>query len=178
LQYDLIGRGHSKPSTNNQYSEKEHIDQLRNLIQHLGFNKLSYYHVVGISMGGALASLYCEKYFNEVKSLTLLAPAGLMNLPQLEFLRALPFLAWIVKYPLQWQEAQPSNSKTFYDKTGIFEERFNYMMKMKRLTYDNNPHQLDASFQSKMQFPVYGIESNVHALGNIENFPIHVIFGN
>ena len=177
LQYDLIGRGHSGPSDNKRYGEKEHIDQLRNLITGLGFGKPSKYHVVGISMGGALAALYCEKYHIEVKSLPLLAPAGLMNLPELEYLRAIPWFAWLLKYPLQWSELQPANSKTFYDKTGIFEERFNYMMNMKRLAYDKNPHQLDATFQSKMEFPVYGIDNNVVALGIIENFPIQVIFG-
>lgn len=177
LQYDLIGRGHSEPNKSNLYTEREHIMQLRNLVEFLGFNKAKNYHIIGISMGGALAALYCEQYHTEVKSLTLLAPAGLMHLPELEFVRAIPLLGWLVKYPLHWMEIDPKNSRTFYNKSGVFNDRFEHMFKMKHLALKHNPHQLEATWQSKLQFPVIGIEDSVSAVSNLVNFPIHLVFG-
>ena len=177
LQYDLIGRGHSEPDTANLYTERQHIKQLRNLIEFLGFNKAKHYHIIGLSMGGALAALYCEQYHAEVKSVTLLAPAGLMYLPQLTFVRVVPLLGWLVKYPLHWIENDPNNSRTFYDKTGAFQERFEHMFKMKHLALKHNPHQLESSWQSKLQFPLIGIEENVKAISNLDKFPIHLVFG-
>ena len=178
LQYDLIGRGHSKPSSNNRYTEIEHVEQLHSLIEHLGFHKFkNKYHVVGLSMGGAIATFYCEKYYQEVKSVTLLAPAGLMNLPQLKYIRAISLIRWLVKYPTQHLEKQPYKSRAFYDKTGVFEERFYYMVKMKIMAHENNPNQIESVFQCKLQFPLYDIDNTVKSIADIPNFRIHLIFG-
>jgi pimeloyl-ACP methyl ester carboxylesterase len=76
LRYDLIGRGFSEPS--DAYDRTAHLKQIRDLLQHLGLSTTPR-HVIGHSMGGALALLHADEEAEHVSSLTLLAPAGLMD---------------------------------------------------------------------------------------------------
>ena len=45
------------------------------LIDQIGFNEEPY-HLVGMSMGGALAGLYAAQYTHEVHSVTMICPAS------------------------------------------------------------------------------------------------------
>jgi pimeloyl-ACP methyl ester carboxylesterase len=85
LRYDLIGRGFSEPS--DAYDRTAHLKQIRELLQHLGLST-TLRHVIGYSMGGALALLYADEEAKHVSSLTLLAPAGLMDGTRFAVLRS------------------------------------------------------------------------------------------
>jgi pimeloyl-ACP methyl ester carboxylesterase len=85
LRYDLIGRGFSAFPADGMFGAAAHVAQLRNLIVHLGLSTQARdghnkYHMVGHSMGGALVALYASEYTDEIESITLLSPAGLMDL--------------------------------------------------------------------------------------------------
>ena len=51
------------------------------------------------------------------------------------------------------------------------------MFLCKRRAIANNPHQLEASWQSIMQFPLYDIDNNVEKVASQSKLPIHLIFG-
>ena len=51
------------------------------------------------------------------------------------------------------------------------------MFLCKRRAIANNPHQLEASWQSIMQFPLYGIDNSVEKVASQSKLPIHLIFG-
>jgi pimeloyl-ACP methyl ester carboxylesterase len=74
LTYDLYGRGYSD-APGVLYDEALHTMQLYLLLQHMEWTKC---HVVGLSMGGGIATSFSHHYPDVVQSLTLLAPAGLM----------------------------------------------------------------------------------------------------
>ncbi len=70
---DLPGFGESSFLTEKQYSAKDQVELLTVFLQELGVSKL---HVGGNSMGGYLAALLAFRLGSDVKSVWLLAPAG------------------------------------------------------------------------------------------------------
>lgn len=86
LTYDLIGRGYSEYPASNKFDEEMHINQLRDLIEGLYFHH-SKYHIIGHSMGGALAALYADRYSGDISSMIVLSPAGLMDSGVIRLLR-------------------------------------------------------------------------------------------
>ncbi|MHA2248772.1 MAG: alpha/beta fold hydrolase [Candidatus Kariarchaeaceae archaeon] len=91
LRYDLYGRGYSdRPKV--KYDENLFLDQLYELLEKLDLleNKSN---LIGLSMGGAISTLFSVKYPNLVKNTILLAPAGLpMPVPVSALLLKIPIL--------------------------------------------------------------------------------------
>ena len=104
LRYDLIGRGFSKAV--DVYDREAHLSQLRALLQHLGLSTTPR-HVIGHSMGGALALLHVDEDPVPIKSLTLLAPAGLMDGAIFAILRSCTCLHGAVSAFLRRGQALP-----------------------------------------------------------------------
>lgn len=78
---DHIGFGESAKPDNADYSPRAQVERLRALARTLGAPKL---HLGGNSMGGHIALTYAALYPSEVKSLWLLAPAGVWSAPPSE----------------------------------------------------------------------------------------------
>ncbi|CAO3667999.1 unnamed protein product [Umbelopsis vinacea] len=76
LTYDLWGRGYSD-SPASVYNEGLYMAQLEFLIQQVGWSN-SRFNVVGLSLGGAIATSYTSFRSELVKRLILVGPAGLM----------------------------------------------------------------------------------------------------
>lgn len=74
LRYDLLGRGFSE-RVETDYTPELFAAQLRELTQALLGDES--FHLVGTSMGGSVTTTFCRLYPDSVKSLILLAPAGM-----------------------------------------------------------------------------------------------------
>jgi pimeloyl-ACP methyl ester carboxylesterase len=75
LRYDLYGRGFSdRPKT--RYNEDLFDRQLLGLVQGLKLTNQKF-HIMGLSMGGAISTVFTARHSEYVKSLTLLDSAGL-----------------------------------------------------------------------------------------------------
>ena len=73
LVYDHFGRGFSeRPRIN--YDKELYIRSLKDLMNHQ--EVMGKVHLVGYSMGGPIVSYFAEKYPDQTKSLSLIAPAG------------------------------------------------------------------------------------------------------
>jgi len=71
LSYDLYGRGYSdRPETN--YDRALFVDQLSGLLNELGIHDAI--HIVGLSMGGAIAAAFAADHPNRVLTVSLVAP--------------------------------------------------------------------------------------------------------
>ena len=70
---DIPGFGESSKPENAQYSIAAQVERLHLLVREL---KLKEFHIVGNSMGGAIAGLYAATYPEEVKTLSLFDAAG------------------------------------------------------------------------------------------------------
>lgn len=78
---DHIGFGESAHPQQADYAPPAQVERLRALAQALDMKAL---HIGGNSMGGQIAMTYAALYPSEVKSLWLLAPAGVWSAPQSE----------------------------------------------------------------------------------------------
>jgi pimeloyl-ACP methyl ester carboxylesterase len=154
-----------------------HIDQLHHLLNDtLKIDKPI--HILGHSMGGALVTLFTCKYPAKVKSLTLFSPAGLMNSGALPVIRNVGFARAIVRNMLgKKKNQQDAWRKDFHNHTGVFLEREEASVQRMNEQYENNPQWFNAFFQSVLQFPLYGLTAEVKTLSEINDLPIHLVWG-
>lgn len=75
LVYDLYGRGYSE-SPESKHDEALFTTQLALLTERIGCDS---FHLVGYSMGGAVSASYATFFGARVKSITFIAPAGLLD---------------------------------------------------------------------------------------------------
>ena len=112
---DLTGFGESTKDMKVSYDVFSQASRLHDFIQTLG---LKSFHLAGHSMGGAIVGAYGAKYPEMVKSLLLLAPAGVRTAPETELMRMLkngdnPF---IINNPTDFDKLM---DLTFYHKPFI-----------------------------------------------------------
>jgi pimeloyl-ACP methyl ester carboxylesterase len=83
---DLPGFGDSSRLASARYGVEEQLARIAAFVAALGLDS---FHLGGNSMGGYLATLYALRHPRQVKSLWLLAPAGVLSAEQSEMLRLL-----------------------------------------------------------------------------------------
>ena len=96
LTFDLYGRGYSdRPKV--AYDPAVFEQQLTDVLKALEIQ--GPFHLVGVSMGGAISTYFANRHSEKIKSLTLMAPAGLpMKLPFTSQLVKVPFLGeWLMQ---------------------------------------------------------------------------------
>ena len=89
LQFDTVGRGHSECPGRQAHRIELFVQQLLEVIEHAladGVGEgaevgVGAVHLVGYSMGGAIAAAFTERYPARVGSLSLIAPAGAHERP-------------------------------------------------------------------------------------------------
>ena len=88
LVYDHYGRGFSeRPRT--KYSLDFYVETLKELISHQNIDEKI--HLVGYSMGGPIIGGFADKYSDQVKSLSFIAPAGFGKVqPSFPFFMKIP----------------------------------------------------------------------------------------
>lgn len=75
---DLLGHGAHSIDLLKDYNIENQVEYLHQFIKH-SINQPV--HIVGNSMGGAMASLYAAKYPDDIKTLMLISPAGVHDVP-------------------------------------------------------------------------------------------------
>lgn len=73
---DLPGFGESSKDDNASYTWSDQVGRIHKFVEALGLEK---FHLAGNSMGGYLAALYANRHEQQVSSLCLLAPAGVLS---------------------------------------------------------------------------------------------------
>ncbi len=175
--YDLIGRGHSANHTSEKFGADEHLEQLRHLLIDTLAIKIPI-HIIAHSMGGALSALYVSKYPNEIKSVTFLAPAGLMNSGPLPLIRNVSCVAGIAKSILSPPAKQQQNWRNdFYNHTGSYLEAENAMVHRMTQMYTNNEGAFNAFWQCVLQFPLYGLDEEVQSVAQHEHISVFLLWG-
>ena len=92
LRYDLFGRGYSdRPHVD--YNLELFVDQLADLLDALRFTRPL--NLIGLSMGGLVASAFTVRYPERVNKLVLIDPAGAKSIALTPMLKAakIPFVA-------------------------------------------------------------------------------------
>jgi pimeloyl-ACP methyl ester carboxylesterase len=179
LAYDLIGRGYSAYPQDNietSFDGDAHVNQLRNLITHLGLQNGPKYHIIGHSMGGAITTLYASQFSSEIISITLLAPAGLMNMGPISLIRCCcSCFQGIVKSILlknqekAWRQDFVSTSEEGMKMQNDFVDNLHAISKM-------NPNHFESFWQSVLQFPFAHIDEAVRTVVN-SDISVLLLFG-
>jgi pimeloyl-ACP methyl ester carboxylesterase len=181
LNYDLIGRGFSPfPASVLQsdgrsiFNGDGHVQQLRELIVGLQLT-LRKYHLIGHSMGGALAALYASLYGDEVLSLTVLSPAGLMDIGALKLLRSCSCLHGIVKNSLR-NGGDAVFRQDFHTHTGdalvIENESVEAIMEINR----RHPTIFEAFWQSALHFPLDSCAPDIKNLASMHHIRTYILW--
>jgi pimeloyl-ACP methyl ester carboxylesterase len=174
LRYDLIGRGYSDYPNDNKFDADSHIKQLRDLVLYLKLNEEKYI-IVAHSMGSCIATIYSNKFPEEVNSLILLSPAGLLGtFYPVEFVKWCPnWMHQVLKMPLK-QIQEVGWRMNFTDKWSYKANR--QVEKINEL-YKEVPSVFDASYECLLQFPLFTLEEEVEKLGLNKTFPLLLMWG-
>ena len=114
LRYDLFGRGFSdRPSAH--YNIDLFVDQLAELLDVLRFTRPV--NLIGLSMGGPIASTFTVRYPKRVNRLVLIDPAGAEAITLSPMLRAakLPFVAEAVFSVVGSESLLKGTARDFFD---------------------------------------------------------------
>ena len=119
------------------------------------------FHIIGHSMGGAISMGYADQYPDDIASITLLTPAGLMDKGTFKLLRSLPCcIQDIVKRCLRRNVLNAVRN----DFVQHYTELENRIVGQVKQMHTHNPHAFDAIFRSILAFPLSGLEELV---GNV-----------
>jgi pimeloyl-ACP methyl ester carboxylesterase len=180
LQYDLIGRGFSHPSANGQYGEEEHVQQIVELLLHLyGPEPAEKIHVVAHSMGGSLGTIFTSRHTSLVKSLTLLAPAGMMGYFPIGFVRSATCIHGVLKDSLRDVKKQEKIWAQEYLRKG---EQYDQLkaetVRDMSIMYANEKDKwIDAFVGCVLAFPMSDISAHIRKIANQEHFPVLLLWG-
>jgi pimeloyl-ACP methyl ester carboxylesterase len=153
LRYDLIGRGHSKPADS--YDRSAHLLQLQTLLKELGLTNVPR-HVIGHSMGGALALLHADEDPVPIASLTLLSPAGLMDGAIFTALRVFSCLHGPISSALH-RGLESKVRDDFHGDDPAITRLADATVRRIKLMIDHNPHAFPAFFSTVVHFPLSGL---------------------
>ncbi len=118
-------------------------------------------HFVGHSMGGAIALGYADRYPDDVASLTLLSPAGLMDPGVFQLLRSLPcFIQDVVEGCLRRNSLNAVRNDFVVHGT---DSEKGMVERVKRM-HVHNPHAFHAIFRSLLAFPLAGLDEVVRSV--------------
>lgn len=118
-------------------------------------------HLMGHSMGGAIAVGYADRYPDDMASLTLLTPAGLMDKGVFSLLRALP---WFVQSIVQRCLRRNSLNAIRNDFLRHGTDLENRVVAQAQAMHARNPHAFPAIFRSILAFPLAGLDETVRSV--------------
>ncbi len=131
LRYDLFGRGYSD-RPRQKYNLDLFINQLHGLLQALQLDKIM---LVGLSMGGAIASGFTAKYPDQVEKLILIDPIGTLPMPLSWMYKAaiLPGVAELILGLFGTERMVKALASDFFDPAHVqmFQDRYRTQMQYK-----------------------------------------------
>jgi pimeloyl-ACP methyl ester carboxylesterase len=184
LIYDLWGRGYSQaPAVT--YDEALYTSQLAMLLQKVGWDKTG---VVGVSLGGAIATSFASFYPEMVNKLVLISPAGLINsetdMPLISKVVKLPYVHQFITNqpyvrPLLVKVAENFARSTQLEQTGLDDETeaaSNYIAKVATYQFLHHAGLLRAFIGTVVAFPLTDLEDKYKKVGQTD-IPTLVIWG-
>jgi len=127
-------------------------------------------------MGGALATLYTQRYSERIISLTAICPAGLVNSFPLSLIKQ-PCMQGVLRSILSNPEGNEKVwRESFYNHNADTHDLEEEMVHNTKMMYDNNAEATNAMFRSVVDFPLYGLANEVTRVGQ-SGIPILVMWG-
>ncbi|CAO3643746.1 unnamed protein product [Cunninghamella echinulata] len=177
LIFDLWGRGYSDaPYT--YYDETLYTTQVALLLQKVGWTKTN---VVGVSLGGGIATSFASFYPEMVDKLVLLAPTGLMSEKDIPFtgkIARLPFIRHIMLHPIIRPIAILGVTRFFKStRKEPFDQETEKIAKAVLHQFQHHPGFVRAFLGTVMDFPFFGLQPRYENIGKNESKQVFVIWG-
>ncbi|KAI9480694.1 MAG: Alpha/Beta hydrolase protein [Benjaminiella poitrasii] len=184
LVYDLYGRGYSDaPPT--RYNEAFFTSQLALLLQKVGWNNVD---VVGVSLGGGIATSFASFYPEMVNRLVLIAPAGIMNDKDtpaiLKLLMPLASQNFITNQlylrPLFTSLVKRFAKSTRYAQSGLDEDTEKTIANITQIAFHQfmyHPGFFKAFLRTVVDFPFTGLTERFREVGERKDLTILMIWG-
>lgn len=184
LLYDIWGRGYSD-SPGTRFDEHLYISQLAQLLQKIGWDREPF-TLMGVSMGGAIATSFTRFYPELVKRLVLIAPAGLMSkndFPLIARLTSFPFVSQLVTTPigsLILRSSVRHISRDYQDVANYDQETQEQMQLVNQITMyqaQYHPGFFRALVGTTTDFPLFGLDERFQRVGEEPQRPVLVFWG-
>ncbi|CAO3612463.1 unnamed protein product [Cunninghamella blakesleeana] len=177
LIFDLWGRGYSEaPFT--YYDDTLYTNQVALLLQKVGWTKTN---VIGVSLGGGIATSFASFYPEMVDKLVLLAPTGLMSEKDIPFtgkLARLPFIRNIILHPIVRPIAILGVQRFFKSSRSTYlDEETKKIAAYALHQFTHHPGFLRAFLGTVMDFPFFGLQSRYESIGEDASKQVLVIWG-
>jgi pimeloyl-ACP methyl ester carboxylesterase len=157
LRFDLYGRGLSE-RLQGEYSPDVYDRQLLNLLDSLNVSEPV--DLVGLSMGGAIVTLFTDRHPERVRKLVLIGPAGVNNLPRITRLLRAPLVGdWFTKAFGNIIVTQIMPREIAIDPSGVADAKAAYANQLK---YRGYKHALLSTLRSG---PLAGLEDSFTRVG-------------
>jgi len=178
LAFDLYGRGDSD-APRVIYDDQLFVSQAIELLYKLDLGGAKF-HLLGYSMGGAIAARLAQLYPERVRTLTFGAPAGLrVNTPAVgRFVAATPVLGDVLFWLLYPIVGPKGVFRDFKDNTTeIAREIITTIHECYRVSTANTPGFTRAVCSSLRYFPLQSMHSAFEELGAHKEIPVLVLWG-
>ncbi|KAL0082498.1 Alpha/Beta hydrolase protein [Phycomyces blakesleeanus] len=163
------------------YDESLYTTQVALVLQKVGWTSTD---VVGVSLGGAIATSFASFYPEMVNKLVLIAPAGLMHRADI------PMSGKIVAHPLLmrlfeqgWiQPFARKAFKLFIDNSSLRKELaddplVDQISSVATHQFIHHPGFIRAFLGTLADYPLSGLDERYRILGNYSNIPVFVLWG-
>ncbi len=175
----MYGRGRSA-APNTIYGADLFVSQLSNLLFHLNISEP--FELVGLSMGGAIASSFSLHFPERVHRLCLVAPAGLpldlawpARIPTWPAVNKLMLSPSISRFIMKRQQQKDLSVLTVEDPEAaqLLEELINLI----DVQIDHNPDYLRALLATLKDFPLEGLNETIHKVGRHATRDVLLVWG-
>jgi pimeloyl-ACP methyl ester carboxylesterase len=130
-------------------------------------------------MGGGMATIYASLFPENVKSLILLAPAGLMGYFPLKFsIDCCCCFHPVARSYLKNPDNQESSWRhAYYEPQGTALMNLESMISVLHIMYKKNPYAHEAFWNSAVQFPLTDLREEIECVGNQNNIKFFFLWG-
>lgn len=171
LVYDLIGRGYSS-CRNQNHTPWAFVSQLAELVLALGLSHRKA-HIVGISLGGGIASEYATYFPDRVASLTLIASVGLPMTSSAHVLFKIPLLPEVLLRCALWSTVLAGLEQEWADDS---DPKLHKMISIYRDRVVHEPALARSLLSTARHFPLESQHETFKKVGAAQ-YPVLLVWG-
>lgn len=172
LVYDLVGRGFSS-CRNHRHTVDRFVSQLAELVLKLGLADRQA-HLVGISLGGAVAAEYSKYYPDRVRSLTLIASVGLPLCTSAHVLTKVPLVPDVLLRCALWSTCLKGLEHEWADEC---DPKLAVMVESYRDRVKHEPALGRSLLSTLRHFPLENLHDTFRTIGTDHSYPVLLVWG-
>eukprot|EP01104_Vermistella_antarctica_P020548 TRINITY_DN8833_c0_g1_i1.p1 TRINITY_DN8833_c0_g1~~TRINITY_DN8833_c0_g1_i1.p1 ORF type:complete len:321 (+),score=50.15 TRINITY_DN8833_c0_g1_i1:59-964(+) len=178
LYFDFLGRGRSDSPVDVNYTGELFVTQAHELLTALNLVDMKF-TLIGLSMGGAVAVMFTERYESVVERVVLIAPAGLpMQMPFMGKVATLPYFGDALMWLIGDKILSRGPHNLFRGKEAEHQDTIDIMVKTHREQMEySNGNFLPAFLSTLRHFPLGGLKDEYISVAEKMGSRVLVLWG-